>query len=438
MLELILFLAVTTNAIADARVKTAERLAEQARLRCMREPDEGLAALERAMAMTADFSPTHFVNPGRKGELVDDDFLAARAGYRVHRAGLYGAMGECLSYARRDAAAARYLRRALDLDPRSERGLLGETLLRLDRAREALSLVLDAHAPSPRDLLVAGSAADALGLASVQAEIDRARIMRLSMPSVAYRAGPFRLPPTARLSTGAPFRLVGEHGVTLVYVSEASGRHCSADLEQIDRAARLQDSRIVLLPADTEADQVLRRAVRLYSYDWPVALGPGLAAAFDVVPACAVIVGRDGFSGVVVRSPLDETLASVLEIFAREDVQEKRPRRAWSGGRPDDASPAARPGLLAEGLAPGEDEPFPAEFTQAVAAFRAGRYDEAIRLFESLAQLADGWLLLPEERFNRALCLRASGARAEARRMLLKIGDSRFQEAVDRALEDCS
>jgi hypothetical protein len=36
---------------------------------------------------------------------------------------------------------------------------------------------------------------------------------------------------------------------------------------------------------------------------------------------------------------------------------------------------------------------------------------------------------------DRALALAGLGRREEARRMLLRIGDSRFQEAVDRALE---
>jgi hypothetical protein len=36
---------------------------------------------------------------------------------------------------------------------------------------------------------------------------------------------------------------------------------------------------------------------------------------------------------------------------------------------------------------------------------------------------------------DRALAIAGMGRRDEARRMLLHIGDSRFQEAVDRALE---
>ena len=38
------------------------------------------------------------------------------------------------------------------------------------------------------------------------------------------------------------------------------------------------------------------------------------------------------------------------------------------------------------------------------------------------------------EALGRALAMAGLGRREEARRMLLRIGDSRFQEAVDRAL----
>ena len=67
------------------------------------------------------------------------------------------------------------------------------------------------------------------------------------------------------------------------------------------------------------------------------------------------------------------------------------------------------PALLAEGLAPGEDEPVPAEFTHAVEAYRAGRFAEALRGFEALAARDDGWLLAPEARLDRALAMAGLG-----------------------------
>ena len=110
------------------------------------------------------------------------------------------------------------------------------------------------------------------------------------------------------------------------------------------------------------------------------------------------------------------------------------PRKRWNL-RPPDRAVRARAGSARRGPGPGEDEPAPAEFTQAVAAYRARRFAEALRGFETLAARDDGWLLAPEARMDRALAMAGLGRREEARRMLLRIGDSRFQEAVDRALE---
>ncbi len=71
----------------------AERLAAEA---VQLAPKDAVAALQkarRALAMTAEFVPTEFVTAGRKGEVVEDEFQAARDGYRRHRAGLYEAVG---------------------------------------------------------------------------------------------------------------------------------------------------------------------------------------------------------------------------------------------------------------------------------------------------------------------------------------------------------
>jgi hypothetical protein len=70
-----------------------------------------------------------------------------------------------------------------------------------------------------------------------------------------------------------------------------------------------------------------------------------------------------------------------------------------------------------------------------VAAFRGGKPAEALRLFEGLEAKGDGWLLPPEGRLDRCICLAALGRREEARLLLLHTGDSRFQEALDRTLE---
>jgi hypothetical protein len=116
-------------------------------------------------------------------------------------------------------------------------------------------------------------------------------------------------------------------------------------------------------------------------------------------------------------------------------VTETVPRASWNR-RPVDRGPLPPPpGLLPEGLAPGEDEPFPPEFTAAVEAYRAGRAAEALAAFDALEAKGDGWLLPPEARLDRALCLARAGQRDAARRMLLRTGDGRFEEETDRLLE---
>ena len=52
-----------------------------------------------------------------------------------------------------------------------------------------------------------------------------------------------------------------------------------------------------------------------------------------------------------------------------------------------------------------------------------------------LEDRGDGWLLPPEARLNRALCLAGTGNHREARRILLRTGDSRFEDAIDSTLE---
>ena len=62
----------------------AERLAEEARALVARDPAGALARARRAVALTAEFVPTEFVRAGRKGEVVEDEFLAAREEYKRH------------------------------------------------------------------------------------------------------------------------------------------------------------------------------------------------------------------------------------------------------------------------------------------------------------------------------------------------------------------
>jgi hypothetical protein len=193
--------------------------------------------------------------------------------------------------------------------------------------------------------------------------------------------------------------------------------------------------RVLALPPSDEQDVALRQVLGLYRYDWPLLLGRGVSAHLGLEPRSVLLVARGGWSGVVLNAPFGPPLAAALDALARADVAETVPRPSWNR-RPVDRSPLPPPpGLLREGLAPGEDLPAPPEFDAAVAAFRAGKPALALRLFEELAAQGDGWLLPPELRLNRAMCLAEQGQRDVARRLLLRTGDSRFEDAIDRALE---
>jgi tetratricopeptide (TPR) repeat protein len=418
-------------------VGEAERLAAEAIAGARGEPAAALEKGHRALALTADFEPTAFVTAGRKGEVVEDAYLAARQEYRRHRARLYRAIGLVHAASGRAVEASRYLGRAVELDAAGEaRPDLASILVELGRGRDALDLLLAGELAGPLDglLEVAGAAADVAGVPSLQAELDRVRTAAARVePALAFRDGPFALTGRERLSTGARLALDTE-ATTVFYLAEASCRSCSADLEALRRAVP-QAMPVVVAPEDPERDDVVRRAMRTYRYDWPLVVGPSLGGTLGLPAPAALVVGRRGFSAIVARPPLAETLPTALAILARADVREDLPRAAWRRARAQPRPAAPPPGLLPEGLAPGEDAPQPEAFAAAIAAYREGRYRDALRGFEEIEARGDGWLLSPEARLNRALCLAGLGRRDEARRLLLKTGDSRFQEAVDRAME---
>lgn len=429
-------IALVLLAPAPSGPEQAEALAREAQALAASNPGAALERASRALAASAEFLPTDFVRAGRKGEVVEDAYRAARDAYRRHRAVLYRAVGEAQLAAGQPVAAARYLARAELLDPdASAWPALVAARLRAGQADAALAIVLrrSREALSVETRALAERAADAAGLPSLQAELDRARLLALpeaQRPQILE--GPLRAPERSRLSTGAPFRL-DQPGLTLVYLAAAGCTSCSADLLELQRAAP-QGARLYVAPEDPAQDHALRQALRAYRYDWPVVIGAPLGPALELKPPALLVVGRGGFSAAVVQPPFGQRLGGVLAVLAREDVQETLPRPAWNRRPPVRGAALTQPGLSLEGLAPGEDDPAPAEFGAVLAAYRAGRYTEALRGLEGLEN-ASGWLLPPEARFDRALCLAALGRRDEARRMLLRIGDSRFQDAVDQALE---
>jgi tetratricopeptide (TPR) repeat protein len=416
----------------------AERLAAHAIQVSAERPADALVEARKALSLTADFEPTAYVTAGRKGEVVEDAYVAARTAYRRHRSRIYEAMGEALLRGGAREPAVRYLRRAVLLDGRPEAARrLAAALLATERGREAVGVLL--AGPAPLDvatLALAQKAADAAQLPSLQAEIDRVRLMVLAAGGARLepRMGPLRLPDRARLSTGAPFR-ADEGGPILFYVAEPSCRSCSSDFDDLRRLTAT-GVRVIVVPMVPDQDDTLRRALALYHLDWPVLLGAGVAAALDVKAPATLVVARRGWSQAIVKPPLAEHLPPVLQVFLRNDVSETVPRPTWNQRGVDRTPIPPQPGLLPEGLAPGEDTPPPAEFLEAVTDYKEGRPGEALLLFERLEQGADGWLLPPEARLDRAYCLAALGRRDEARRLLLRTGDSRFQDELDRALEN--
>jgi hypothetical protein len=421
-----------------AGVAEAERLAAESRALLAQDPEAAWQRAQHALDASAVFVATDFVAPGRKDEVLEEAYVTARNAYRRHRAPLYLAAGQALARLGRQAEAARHLRRSLDLGGGEAREPLMAVLMAAGRGWEALAIGLDGAAAGG---LGAGRAqqcsvlADALGLPSLQAEVDRSRLAAAAVvPSLGFLDGPFELPIRARLSTGAPLTLVGAEGPTLVYVPESACRTCTADLAALARLAPAH-MRVVVAPARQGEDLAVRQALRLYRYDWPVALGFDAEAALRVTAPCVLLVARQGWSGGVARPPLALTLPPLLGVFARSDVQETLPRAGWGRVPPRRPAPVSRPSFTRGELAPGEDAPLPEEFAQAQRAYAAGRFDEALRALVLLGPKGDGWLLAPELRLDQALCLAGLSRREEARAVLRGIGDSRFQEEVDRTLE---
>ena len=395
----------------------AERLAAGALQAAATDPAAALLAARRALAMTAEFVPTDYVTAGRKGEVVEDEFQAARDGYRQHRALLYEAVGTALARQGQPLPASRFQRRAFLLDPTPDRGLaLARSLNDLGRGREALDTVQRAIAGltglKPESTEVIARAADVAGLPSAQAEIDRGRLAATLGKAVELREGPLELPPGVRLSTAPAFR-VEEAAITAIYAAEASCRSCSADLDVAGPAA-----------AEGRADPRPAPGGRP---------GPGAAAGARPLPAPLAAPARAGPGRADAPSPAIAAARGARRVDAggaegalRAGARARPSPRssAWTcrrrcRGGPGTGGPSTarrsrrRPACFAEGLAPGEDEPSPPEFTAAVEAYRGGRAAEAQKGFDALEARGDGWLLPPEARLNRALCL--ARRRAEGR-----------------------
>lgn len=421
-------------AAAATPVQEADRLAAESRQLAASDPDAALAKARAALARTAEFHPTAFITAGRRGEVVEDEYKRARAAYRAHRGPLFAVVGEALARKGEHLPAVRYLARAQLLAPSPDRARpLAQSLLALGRGAEALAAlrpVIAAASVAPDTVAVLEQTVDAAGGASVQGEIDRARIESLALPGVEVRTTRLTLP-FARLSTGAPLML--DARPIVFYLAGGSCRTCSADLEALTRAG--SSARIVMVPLDPENDHALRQILQLYRRPWPLALGTGVGEALGVPEGQLLVVARGGWTSVRIDAPYEAALPKVLALLARRDVMETVPRASYAPRPTPSPSPSPQ-AASTHGLVFGEGAPAPPEFDRAVAAYRAGGHAEALALIESLERRGDGWLLPPEARIDRSLCLAGLGRREQARAMLLRIGDGRDEAAPDRALED--
>ena len=265
------------------------RLAQEAVALAAQDAAGALSKARRALALTAEFVPTEYVDAGRKGEVVEDEFKAARDEYKRHRATLYearrqrpgatraGAPGEPLPApgvrcsSRRPRAAWRSRARSTSSAAGARRSHT------VQRAIAGLTGLL----PEAAEVIV--RAADVAGLPSAQAEIDRGRLAAILGAEIKLREGPLELPPGVRLSTNPVFRL-DEAEINVIYAAEASCRSCSADLEELARAVP-KSVRVLTLPPGDDQDKALRQVLDLYRRPWPLLLGrtlatrPGAAAA---------------------------------------------------------------------------------------------------------------------------------------------------------------
>src|SRR6185295_16864736 len=271
---------------APSPTDQAEKLAADAVKLATTQPAQAIAQARKALGLTAEFEPTAFVKAGRKGEVVEDEYLAAREAYRLHRAVLYAAVGETLLLQKQALPASRYYRRAVllgkDLPPTLG---LARALLALGKGRPALDTLESAYGGvtlTPDVIALVAQAADAARLPSAQAEIDRARLKRLPSGAVPYRDGPITFPAGVRLSTNPVFRLE-DAPINLFYVAEPSCQSCSADLEELQRSVP-KDVRVITLAEAEDRDAGLRQVLGVYRLDWPLLMGKGLVALLNIPP----------------------------------------------------------------------------------------------------------------------------------------------------------
>ena len=348
-----LALAVALSGAAGRRARRAprrseaERLAQQAVALAAQDPAAALAKARRALALTAEFIPTEYVDAGRKGEVVEDEFKAARDAYKRHRATLYEAVGSVLARQAQPLAASRYQRRAFDSRPDARprprpRALAQRSRPRARGARHGAARDRRSHGPAARG----GGGDRARGRrrrAAERAGRDRPRTARgdpgLGRSSCGRgRSSCLR---ASRLSTNPVFRL-DEAEINVIYAAEASCRSCSADLEELARQVPKRRARAHAAPGRRPGQRAAPGAG---------ALPPAVAAAARAQPrdepgaASALAADRRARrvdAGGAHARPSAPRSARRSRRSSASDVQETVPRANWNR-RPVDRTPPPKP-----------------------------------------------------------------------------------------------
>ena len=310
------------------------------------------AGARRRSPLTAEFVPTEFVTPGRKGEVVEDEFQAARDAYRQHRALLYEARRATRSRARgRPLPASRYQRRAFLLEPTPDRGPGPRAVAQRARARArgarrpCSARSAGSSASSPRRRQVIARAADVAGLPSAQAEIDRGRLTAPLGEAVELREGPLELPPGVRLSTSADVPPRGRAGSRWSTRPRRRCRSCSSRPRGDRRGSCRRTRASLALPPGDDQDQALRQVLALYRRPWPLLARPrprGAARARSRARCCSsrAAAGRRRCS----RRRSAPSSRGARGARSATTCRRRVPRPRWNRrpGRPLAAAAAAR------------------------------------------------------------------------------------------------
>ncbi len=345
----------------------------------------GLAAL----AATVDFEPTAFVKAGRKGEVVEDDYLS-RPGTPIAGTGLASTPPWAESTPPRGdhEAAVRYLRRAEFLGPdsssgRAARGCLSPRSVGPQRRRSCC------RDSSPR--VGPGQTSWRSSRRSSTRQAGRASRSRSigpeSWPSLGGArsggTGHFELPKGTRLSTAPVFRMA-DAAVNVIYAAEASCQTCSEDVEALRRGDPALPRGSSSCPRDRTTTTPCGRCSVCSSVSWPVMIGPGLGSTLGVTPRSVLIVGRGGWGAALLPGAPEAGARQGGGTVGKDGCRSKSlPRPGWNRRPVERSSAHVRyRGCGPRGWRPATTSLRQPEFEAAVTAYREKRPAEAMRLFD--------------------------------------------------------